>query len=357
MQRTLLPATRLAETAAAWDTLARAAAAPPFLHSRFLLPALRHFGSGREQLILLHDEHGPLAAALVQRGARFGAWETFQPSQLPLGALLLRPGTDVPAAAAALLRAVPGLCLRLGLTQLDPLFVPRPQPRACLATADYIDTAWVDIDTPFETYWAARGKNLRQNTRKQLNKLAAEGTATRLELVTRAADVPAALAHYGALESSGWKADTGTAVHPDNAQGRFYTEMLQAYCDAGHGRIYRYWFGDKVVAMDLCVDDGAVVTILKTSYDETLKTVSPSTLMRHDEFSALFAEGRFRRIEFYGKVMEWHTRWTDQRRTIYHCNADRWAWVPALRQRLLRPAPAAAPPAGPPEDTPTSAAP
>ncbi|MCM8758111.1 MAG: hypothetical protein NC903_03515, partial [Candidatus Omnitrophica bacterium] len=33
-------------------------------------------------------------------------------------------------------------------------------------------------------------------------------------------------------------------------------------------------------------------------------------LMRQDEFSALFAEGRFKRIEFFGKVMEWHTRWT-----------------------------------------------
>ena len=343
MQRTLLPATRLAETAAAWDTLARAAAAPPFLHSRFLLPALRHFGSGREQLILLHDEHGPLAAALVQRGARFGAWETFQPSQLPLGALLLRPGTDVPAAAAALLRAVPGLCLRLGLTQLDPLFVPRPQPRACLATADYIDTAWVDIDTPFETYWAARGKNLRQNTRKQLNKLAAEGTATRLELVTRAADVPAALAHYGALESSGWKADTGTAVHPDNAQGRFYTEMLQAYCDAGHGRIYRYWFGDKVVAMDLCIHDATAIVILKTTYDESYRVVSPSTLMRQDQFERLFEEQAFQRIEFFGKVMEWHTRWTDNARGVYHANTYRHAVVLQLLDLRDKMRPKAAP--------------
>ena len=50
--------------------------------------------------------------------------------------------------------------------------------------------------------------------------------------------------------------------------------------------------------------------------------------MRQDELKALWAEGRIRRVEFYGKVMEWHTRWTDQSRTLYHLNCYRWSLLP-----------------------------
>jgi hypothetical protein len=58
--------------------------------------------------------------------------------------------------------------------------------------------------------------------------------------------------------------------------------------------------------------------ILKTTYDESYKSVSPSTLMRQDEFHLLFNEKKFERIEFFGAVMEWHTRWTTESRNVFH---------------------------------------
>jgi CelD/BcsL family acetyltransferase involved in cellulose biosynthesis len=113
--------------------------------------------------------------------------------------------------------------------------------------------------------------------------------------------------------------------------------MLEDFCTLGRGRIYRYWFGEKVVSMDLCIHDQTTIVILKTAYDESYKTISPSTLMRHDEFQQIFAEKRFSRIEFYGKVMEWHTRWTTQKRTIFHATTYRWAWLKQLHARLSAP--------------------
>lgn len=65
-------------------------------------------------------------------------------------------------------------------------------------------------------------------------------------------DIAQAIADYGLLESAGWKAEGGTAIHPDNAQGRFYRAMLENFCRQGRGRVYRYRFDDKVVAVDLC---------------------------------------------------------------------------------------------------------
>ncbi len=71
--------------------------------------------------------------------------------------------------------------------------------------------------------------------------------------------------------------------------------------------------------------------MLKTTYDESYKALSPSSLLREDAFRRIFAEGRVKRIEFYGRVMEWHTRWTDRKRVLYHANYYRWPFLWRLR--------------------------
>lgn len=336
MAWTLYPIARFADFSEQWDQLAQSQPGAAFLETTFLQPAIDSFGTGRELLCLDHEGGQIDAAAIVQPGHK-GTWQTFQPSQLPLGAWLSRESADLPAACSRLLAKLPGLALGLGLTQLDSRFQSRPTDTSNLRTQDYIQTGWVDIEGGFDAYWEQRGKNLRQNTRKQRNKLQTEGTVTRMECITTAADVPKAIADYGLLESAGWKTADGTAIHPDNVQGKFYRKMLESYCQLGRGRIYRYWFDDKVVAMDLCIHDETAIVILKTTYDESYKTISPSTLMRQDEFQQLFEEGRFKRIEFYGKVMEWHTRWTAQQRGIYHATVYRWAWLKKMKSKAPAP--------------------
>ncbi|RZI59256.1 MAG: GNAT family N-acetyltransferase [Rubrivivax sp.] len=310
----------------------------PFLESAFLAPVLSVFGTGRERLALLGDPKAPRAAAIVTP-AGTAQWTTFQPSQLPLGAWLSASGDPLQALAEGLLRALPLPALALGLTQLDSLFHARPADSARWRGQDYIATAWVDLTGDFETYWEARGKNLRTNLKKQQKKLDAAGTVTRLECLTRPEDVAPALANYGRLEASGWKGSEGTAIAPGHPQYEFYRAMLESFARAGRVRLYQYWFDDAVVAMDLCIESGGKIVILKTAYDEAHKAVSPSTLMRQLQFQQLFdaaaAGGPIRRIEFYGKVMEWHTRWTADARPIYHATLYRWGWVPALK-RLLR---------------------
>ena len=216
----------------------------------------------------------------------------------------------------------------LGLTQLDPLLAPAP-----IAPIDYIQTARITVTGSFDHYWSARGKNLRNNLKKQRSKLAADGIALRLETSRAAEEMAHAVADFGRLESAGWKAGAGTAVSPDNAQGRFYTRMLEAFAARGAATVYRYWFNEQLVAMDLCIRQDDCIVVLKTTYDESVpKTFSPALLMREEAVRALFDDVHtpsLARIEFYGKVMEWHTRWTEEVRTLYHVNHYRWA---ALRR-------------------------
>lgn len=349
MTWTLHPISAFPAHHAAWDALQARSLDLPFLESRFLQPLLEIFGDGSERLAVCSGAEGWRAAALLRPSGR-GRWELFMPSQLPLGPWI---GEAPQLHLESLLQGLPGIALALGAPQLDSRFYPDQDVDAARQRSRaYIDTAWVLIDRPFATYWEERGKNLRQNTRKQRNKLAGEGVSTRLDCVCDVAGVAEALDQYGALESSGWKAGDGTHIHPDNAQGRFYRRMLEAFAEQGRARLYRYWFNDKVAAMDLCIAAGRQLVILKTAYDETQKAVSPSTLMRQEQFEQLFAEGHFERIEFYGKLLEWHTRWTALARPIYHRTAYRWAWLPALqRWRDARRQEATAMPSQAPENT------
>lgn len=313
-----------------WDALNTRAGGLPFHDSRFLIPLLQVFGSGDEKLAVARRGGSDVCAAIVTKTGT-GQWSSFQPSQLPLGALLIAAGEDIRTLGASLVSALPGCCIALGLTEIDPLHVPRPSDDATFETLDYIATAWVDVSGSFDDYWAQRGKNLRQNMKKQRNKLAAENIDSSLELLRAPEAVAGAIAEFGALESAGWKAGMGTAVSRDNDQGRFYTQMLESFCAADRGAIYRYRFGDKTVAMDLCIETDGLIVILKTTYDSSNSNLSPAFLMREEQFRQMFEQARICRIEFYGKVMEWHTRWTENARMLYHANLYRWSVIPRVK--------------------------
>ena len=328
MSWTLLPAGQFATHAARWQELNRASVASPLLEPAFVQPLLTEFGDDHVRLAVCERDGRTVAMALLRKSQQ-GAWQTFQPSQQPLGMWLHLPGQALPELMDSLLRSLPGMPLVLGLTQFDSWLHPRPADGAQLRTADYISTARITIAGTFEEYWAARGKTLRTNLKKQRAKLAKEGIVARMDVLRAPADMARAVADYGVLESAGWKAELGTAIHPDNAQGRFYRSMLENFAQRGEASVYRYFFDERLVAMNLCVEGGGAKIVLKTTYDESLSSqYSPAFLMREETCHVLFEERLFERLEFYGKVMEWHLRWTDEVRSMYHITHYRW---PALK--------------------------
>jgi hypothetical protein len=348
----LLPAVGFPSHAEQWGAFNRESAASPLLQAEFVQPLIEQFATGKE-LLAIYKNGARIDAMAIVAPAGAGKWDTFQPSQAPIGMWMERPGSDGAAMRAALLRSLPGLALALGLTQRDPAIEARPEANATTKTVDYILTSHVPISGSFEDFWDARGKNLRSNLKKQRSKLLKDGVVTRLEIIRDPQAVAAAIADYGRLETTGWKSGIGTAVSPDNAQGRFYQHMLENFCRMGCGSILRYWFDDKIVAMNLCIEGFGCMIILKTAYDESLgKQFSPAFLMLEETCQQLFEEKKFERLEFYGRVMEWHTRWTDAVRTMYHLTTYRWPLVLHLqsllqsRPRPAPPSPVAAEPAG-----------
>ena len=328
----VVPGAAFASVAARWDVLNDAGFRSPVLHSDFVLPLLTHFGDGSERIAFADDAAGGWRRAAVVARVNPFVQDSFQPSQAPLGLWLQDDGaTGLPRAAelAALAAALGPTVAMIGLSQLDPEHVARADTASTLAS-DYIDTARVTLAGSFDEYWARRGKNLRANMKKQRNKLEAEGVALRFDWLVAPADMAAAIADYGRLESAGWKAAGGTAVSADNAQGRFYRDVFERFAARGMARIHRCFYGDRLASMDLCIVHRGVMVILKTAFDESIRGTSPAFLMRHDYFPALFADGTLARIEFYGRVMEWHTKWSEEVRTLYHATAYRWPVVAKL---------------------------
>ena len=307
--------------AAAWDT--------PLLQPQFVTRLIDEFSTGEEVIAVLHNGAGAEAMGIFTRAGRFG-WQTFQPAVAPLGTWICGPGVDLEAALSGLTGALPGINLLVALSQQDPSLFARPDDGGAIRSFDYIPTARILVTGSFEDYWRQRGKNLRHTVKRQRNKLARAGVSTRFEIVTEASAMAGAVRDYGAMESSGWKGEAGTAVHGDNHLGRFYTRVLEDFAACGKAEIWRYWYDDRLMATDLCIHHAGTLIILKTTYDESERATSPAHLMRHAALQGIFDDARFRAIEFFGRVKDWHAKLTGDVRTMFHVNRYRWPFLANL---------------------------
>lgn len=314
-----------------WNALNAATTRLVFMDAEAIHCALKHFGSGKERLFVGRDQQRVLCMAVV-KPVDWLRWSTFQPSQIPLGAFLLAPDATLSEVSGGLLRALPGFPLALSITQLDPHFVPRPAHTSTLRTADYIETGWIELTGSFDEYWAARSKNLRNNMRKQANKLANDGTRIEFRAIQKPDQIAEAVIRYGELESTGWKAQQGTAVNPGNVQGRFYSELMSEAAKKSGAIVYEYWLEDKLVASNLCVERDKTLIILKTTYSEQYNRLSPAFLLRLAEIQSAFTTGTTARIELYGRKREWHLSWTNHFRTIYHTTIYRTPLIRLLAE-------------------------
>ena len=321
-----------------WDVVNTKSSDSILLSSTYISESLKYFSSGKELLCICYDKDAPVAACIVHK-TRFGIWETFQPSQNPIGAWNHTDSIGLVQLGISLLKDLPGLGLILGITQQDPELFKRPIDSWHIKTLDYIETARITIRETFDVYWSRRGKNLRQNTNKHYNRLLKEDIKPEIRCISKTNDMSTAITQYAELESLGWKFNSGTAVSINNNQGKFYLDLLKSFSEHNHARIYQYWYGDNLASTDLCIDDNNTLIILKTTYDEKIRKTSPANIMRKTYMEELFNTGTFNHIEFYGRVMKWHKQWTDETRTMFHINiysCSILGWIYSLISNLKK---------------------
>lgn len=331
-----IPINRFASISESWDKLNQSFYNnSPILNSKFVIPLIKFFSSGDEIIALKGDNNNPSVITIISKG-NLNSWQTFQPSQAPVALWVCSTPSELSSQIQSLLKHLPGFNLNLGITQLDPDLSTRPNETSRLSTLDYIDTGKIIVDGNFADYWAKRGKNLRHNLNKQRNRLKKNGIDTKLVKLTDPEQMDSAISVYSKLETQGWKSSTGTAVSVDNSQGQFYKELLKSYAKHNNGCVYEYLFNEKIVAIDLCISNDDTIIILKTTYDEEHNNFSPALLMRQKSFEEIFDLSNLKTIEFYGKVMAWHTKWTKDIRTMYHITQYRWSLMKQVKKMISK---------------------
>jgi Acetyltransferase (GNAT) domain len=298
-----------------WNALNRSLSnSNPVLEARYVDLLLKHFGQGNEYLCYIDSGYADVACCVLRRRAT-GAWQSFMPSQAPLGPTLAASVR----ALNQLVDTVPNWVGKLDLLCIDPLLVPRDRSGDThVVEFAHGNTMNIRISGGFDEYWDSRSRNLTHNIRRYTNRLTRANLEARLVQYRAPDEMAGAIARYGALESAGWKGDAGTAVHRDNAQGAFYTELMQTYAASGNATVYEYWLDDTLAASRLVIASESMAVILKTTYDETFSEFAPGRLLLRAMIQDVHARGDVSSIEFYTNATREQLAWATHYRTIRH---------------------------------------
>lgn len=310
-----------------WNALNREQGDHLLLDADFVRLLVHHFATPAT-LLARSTLPGVRGFALIERG-RLGFATTFQPSQCPVGLILMDSAMPALVRTRDLIRCLPGFGLGISILQQDPdySYFRRGDDDRSVEYLDYIDTGRLRLEGTFEAYWVARSKNLVHNLSRQRRRIDDEGRSLRLRIVEDPGQVPACVEVYGRLEGSGWKAAGGTAVSSANVQGAFYRDVLEAFMRRREGFIFQLELDGQVIASDLCLVRGNTMVILKTAYDASIEKLSPGLLLHQDIWKYCYETGVIRIVEFYGRARDWHSKWTTEFRRMYHLNVYRSPWI------------------------------
>ena len=116
-----------------------------------------------------------------------------------------------------------------------------------------------------------------------------------------------------AVEASGWKGQTGSALQFDRQHGNFLRAYARRACKRGLLRISFLEIGGKAAATEIALVAGNRYWILKIGYDEQFSRVSPGMLLMQQTLRYAADQGLMS-YEFLGTAADWTRRWTHKER-------------------------------------------
>lgn len=322
---------------AEWDRLNREIyGGHPLFDSRFVGALLEHFGKG-DELLCSHRTAETIDGALILRPIGFGRWALFLPSQTQAGAVLMKSARLL----ETLLPALPGYAWSLDLLSIDPAYAPDwADLRLPRIVTPHALTMAVATNGDFADYWQKRPRSLIQNMRRYRWRAETSAGPLAVTTTTQPADITDAIARYGEIESAGWKGKQGTAIASDNAQGKFYADMVGRFAANGRAQVMELRAGSKLVASRLLIGKEEMWISLKTTYDETQSSFAPGRLLLHDMLEHAFATMPGGTVEFYTNATRDQADWATSLRPIPHHQIfrnDLAATLLSLRNSLRKP--------------------
>jgi CelD/BcsL family acetyltransferase involved in cellulose biosynthesis len=225
---------------------------------------------------------------------------------------------------------------------LDAALTTRP---ATMAFAEPLrDTAWLDCRGTVDQALAQVGRAHHANVRR-LRRRAETRAPLRFDVIDDLAGLDAALNDFLAVESSGWKADAGTAIAHHQPLQRFYQTLMQQFGQRHACRIHLLRHGDDVIAAQFVLVGGRQMNLLKIGYQESCADIAPGHLIMREAVEAACADPDIDRLSFVTHP-PWAHLWKPQitpvlQHSIFHPSWRGWALYQVARgRRWLRDHPA-----------------
>jgi CelD/BcsL family acetyltransferase involved in cellulose biosynthesis len=137
-----------------------------------------------------------------------------------------------------------------------------------------------------------------------------------LSIVEPPEDLETELARGFAVEASGWKGESGTAILSNPRTAVFYREVAESFAERGELRLSRIVLDGHWAAFDLCLLHGGRLYLLKTGYDERFRRLAPGLVMRLSTIERCFELG-LEAHELLGDDTEWKRKFdTGERRHV-----------------------------------------
>ncbi|ACL60400.1 GNAT family N-acetyltransferase [Methylobacterium nodulans] len=293
----------------AWDALMARAAAPSPDYSRRMIEAHRAHGLAPSDL----------ACLAVRDGAALLALLPFRFARLSLRGRLATPFTSPTITATAPLVAggpafAPALAaLTDGLARVSPAWwwplLPEEMPAGRGLLGAMAQAGWdvapvssfarpvLDRHASHAAYLAANPNKGRLKDLRRRRRRLDEAGAVSLESIGPEGDLAAATAAFLALERSGWKGRTGTALASRPATVAFAAALFRAGSGPVMARADLLRLDGIPIAASLALVCGRTVFLLKTAYDERHAAFAPGALLEAEIVRALHEGGEADRLD------------------------------------------------------------
>lgn len=300
--------------ASEWDALA-AQAASPFLTTAWLTCWGRAFATRDTRALVLEsdgrllaggcfvdDRRGGLASAANSHSndwdivalddeARGHFWEALAVLRLRRLTAALLPDGGV--AAAATLRALKGAHYRTAEQALPP-------------------SPWMELPSSLDELLRARSRNLRSQVGRRRRALEREGSVT-LRTTMGGPALEPDLESFLAVEASGWKGASGTAITASASTETMYRSFAEVAARLGWLRLYLLELDGEPIAADYGCAFAGCGYLIKTGFREDFGHLAPGLVLRAEVVRASMEEGLWA-YDFLGGPDPYKLRWTDELR-------------------------------------------
>lgn len=301
----------IAPRAADWEALAVRAGAPPFARPGWFAAWWSAFGSGAP-LVVTTTRGGRLTGVLALR-RRAGVLASPTNAHTPGFGMLAEDASAAAALASWLFAQRPR---RVQLDYVDAADPTVPELSRAAAGAGHRMLRTVVQRSPYvalapgEDVDRRLGAKVTGNLRRTLRRLEEAGRVeVQVEATPRQLD--RLLVEGFRVESSGWKAERGTAILSSPATRRFYAALARWAADAGLLRLAFLRLDGRAIAFAFVLRDETAYYLIKGGYDPEHRRFAPGKLLFRSLMARAAASGA-QRFELLGAAEPWKLEWTDR---------------------------------------------